>query len=679
MIILVLISTIYFIWKRQYFSQTKNVFLTLISILLIQIFFLIIGILSEAGVYDTNSTFPIIDRLQFTMTTIYLVWILNPFKKSLNRPLIFLSSISLIFGFAVVSGIFWKLSAYNRFNYTWFDISWELINILIVLISMVSLIRNHSKSWKLGYLLFILLFIGLSSHFMIVSQNNSYSGTLRLSQLLVFSFIPILYRNYFDSFNIDLTVTPQQLETEFVDVPEIIDNETFVSEIPKILHWLEFAVQDTQGDIIPKFTRALASSLKQGIVLHSNIPEQSNQLTIISGYDSSKNKLIIPTTFTLDENNPFKVSFLNNDPFLISNDINQTNSELSFLDSIVNCDIFENVITVPIQNQGIKFGSLIIISSVNNEIWQFDDRHFLYDLSRLLGKILLLNKTEKEKNTPIHSTENYKKINSTNSDFSHPQKENEGFNINSPQKQSDSIQQSFLLSHSDREEITSVVQDLRQPFSSILGYTDLIMSESAGVINALQRKFLERIKESNEKMRNLLDDLIQVTSFDKKQFNITYQPVNFEEIIDTAIFKNQELLLKKNISLRLDVQQNIPELSLDKDAMQQVLFTLINNASTASLDGGEIILTMCIKENEFDERYLLTTVEDTGGGISDDQIEKVFSKRFVSKSDSIPGLGETGIGLIMTKTLVEAHGGRIWIDVIKDHGNQFTILLPIYN
>ncbi len=177
-------------------------------------------------------------------------------------------------------------------------------------------------------------------------------------------------------------------------------------------------------------------------------------------------------------------------------------------------------------------------------------------------------------------------------------------------QQQDSINQSFLLSLSDREQITAVVQELRQPFSSILGYTDLIMSESAGVINALQRKFLERIKESNEKMRNLLDELIKVTSFDKKQLNFRYQPVNFEGIIDSAVNKNQELLLEKNISLRLDIQQNIPELSVDKDAMQQVLFNLIHNASTASHKGGVINLSMCIKENEFDERYLLTTVEE---------------------------------------------------------------------
>ncbi len=63
--------------------------------------------------------------------------------------------------------------------------------------------------------------------------------------------------------------------------------------------------------------------------------------------------------------------------------------------------------------------------------------------------------------------------------------------------------------------------------------------------------------------------------------------------------------------------------------------------------------------------------------MKEDQIEHVFSKRFVSNSNKIPGLGESGIGLTMTKTLVEAHGGRIWIDVIKDHGNQFSILLPI--
>ena len=147
-----------------------------------------------------------------------------------------------------------------------------------------------------------------------------------------------------------------------------------------------------------------------------------------------------------------------------------------------------------------------------------------------------------------------------------------------------------LFPEEQAEVIASISQELRQPLSSISGYTDLLISESVGILGALQKKFLERVKASTERMHQLIDDLIQVSTLDSGKYLFTVQPMEMIEVIDTAIETTSTQFREKEISLRVDIYPDLPKLHTDKDALQQILLNLMQNAGAATPVKGEIML-----------------------------------------------------------------------------------------
>ncbi len=233
----------------------------------------------------------------------------------------------------------------------------------------------------------------------------------------------------------------------------------------------------------------------------------------------------------------------------------------------------------------------------------------------------------------------------------------------------------------DVEVIASLVQELRQPMSSINGYTDLILSESVGIIGALQRKFLERIKASIERMGALLDDLIHVAALDSGPLTLAREDVDMTQIVQDATQSCQALLREKEIGLRLEIADDLPRINADPDALRQILTHLLKNAGSASQMNTEVVLTM---QHEVERPlagppidYIFLSVSDTGGGIALEDQPRVFSRLYRADAPLVAGLGDTGVGLSMVKALVEAHGGRVWVMSDLGQGSTFFVLLPL--
>jgi signal transduction histidine kinase len=238
------------------------------------------------------------------------------------------------------------------------------------------------------------------------------------------------------------------------------------------------------------------------------------------------------------------------------------------------------------------------------------------------------------------------------------------------------LQQTAGEGGEDAEVITSVIQEIRQPLSSIVGYTDLLLSESVGILGALQRKFLERIKASTERMHATLKDLIQISTMSQRPLELLQQPIALDTIVDHAVTETSAQLREKNIALRVDLPEELPEIVADRDAFQQIVVQLLQNAGAATPQEGAITLRAKINQNN-DGDYLLIQVTDTGGGVHPDDLPRVFARRYRADMPLIQGLGDTGVGLSIAKSLVEAHHGRIWVDSMYGQGTTFSILLPV--
>jgi len=224
--------------------------------------------------------------------------------------------------------------------------------------------------------------------------------------------------------------------------------------------------------------------------------------------------------------------------------------------------------------------------------------------------------------------------------------------------------------------IASISQELRQPMSSIIGYTDLLMGESVGVLGALQRKFIERIKASTDRIGGLVNDLIQITSLETGRMEFKAESIDLNLIIDNAMAYTSAQIREKNITLRLDIPDSTLLIRTDRDAFQQVLIHLLQNATGAAQVEGVVTLRVRI-QSEQSEHFILIQVTDTGGGIASSDIPRVFARRYRADHALIQGLGDTGVGLSIAKALVEAQGGRIWVETEAGCGSTFSILLPV--
>ena len=227
--------------------------------------------------------------------------------------------------------------------------------------------------------------------------------------------------------------------------------------------------------------------------------------------------------------------------------------------------------------------------------------------------------------------------------------------------------------------IASITQDLRQPLQSIMGYTDLLLEESAGIIGALQRKFLERVKTSTERMNSSLKDLIKIITLESGDVELSPVLVNLPDIISKSVNDYSLQIREKDIQLKLDLEKDLPELRTDQDAVEQILNNLIANACMSTPSGGEMEIAARMQKEDPDGNFVLIQVRDSGGGIPTEDIPRVFSRLYRPDNPLIPGVGDTGVGLSIAKTLTEMLKGRIWVDSDMGVGSTFSVLLDASN
>ncbi len=232
------------------------------------------------------------------------------------------------------------------------------------------------------------------------------------------------------------------------------------------------------------------------------------------------------------------------------------------------------------------------------------------------------------------------------------------------------------------EFVASLSQELRTPMTSITGYTDLLLGESVGIIGEMQRKFLQRIKANIERMGSMLSDLIGVTAIDAGQLEIRPSVVDMAEVIEDTIINARAQLEENEITLNLNLLDEMPPVEADPESTHQILANLLSNAIKCTPVGGTIEISAVIHSEGSDDsqdetQFLQISLRDSGGGIAEKDLARVFERFYRAERPLIEGLGETGVGLAIVKSLVEAHGGRVWVESEIGEGSTFHFLLPI--
>jgi len=222
--------------------------------------------------------------------------------------------------------------------------------------------------------------------------------------------------------------------------------------------------------------------------------------------------------------------------------------------------------------------------------------------------------------------------------------------------------------------IQSIGQDLQQPLSSIVDYTDLLLGESIGILGATQRKYLERIKLSTERFSRLIDDLAQTSMVESDPARIEREETDVCTVIRTAIKEANRMIQMKHVALKTHLPDQPLKIISDQNALRRVITQLLQNAGSVTPEGGEMGITARLESSENQKDYVLVQVSDRGGGIAPQDIPRVFAQR--SRIEGIQGLGKSNVDFLRLKTLIEVLGGRTWIDNEPGLGATFSILLP---
>jgi len=221
------------------------------------------------------------------------------------------------------------------------------------------------------------------------------------------------------------------------------------------------------------------------------------------------------------------------------------------------------------------------------------------------------------------------------------------------------------------EFVSTASHELRTPLSIIMGAIRLILDEIPGKIVDEQRDILTTAMESVNRLTRIVDSLLTISKIESGKLDLQTTVVNICELIKATVSNYTPLAQEKGICLDCEIPQRSVNICLDPDKTKEVLINLISNSIKFTPEGGWIKV-ICTKQ----DGEVLVSVQDSGVGIAEEDLPKLFDKFTQFGRKAGPGEKGTGLGLAITKKLVEMHGGKIDVKSELNQGTTFTVILP---
>ncbi|MBL8061473.1 MAG: GAF domain-containing protein, partial [Anaerolineales bacterium] len=722
-------------WRASEFPQARRAVIGLGVLILAQISIFAISGLSWQQIIDPKTVLPPMDRAFIMFGIVWITWLYAfPEPNRIADAVVTVLSLFVLTALGL-SLLTWQPQILEySYNQTVDDLIWQIGSLILALFGIaIILIRKPDGMWY-GILLLFLGFIGHLSQVLLQTEGD-YSGIIRLAYISAYPILFTLPLRFSTAPSIESS-TPIKPTTLKQDTMGRVERRRYSTD-PKTFHaLLAVAAENNPTKMSQALTRAIAQTMLADLCFMIYLTDNNNQMVIAGGYDlirednlegGSLSKGAIPMLAnSMQRGRPLR---------LPSSSTSADIKGLGDILGLTNPGHLLCVPILTPEKESL--GGILLLSPYSDRTWSAEDQAFLANIAASMVPIIQrnqkINKLEAQSDMArAQATDLERRISELNQQLESARQEVEKnrsvdvASLRAAQEESQTIIEQLQLENAElrsgrkptstaaqaeselkatllemaqlqnqladanikihelengqistknteqAEVIASISQELRQPLSSIVGYTDLLLGESVGILGALQRKFVDRIKSSTERIRSLTDDMIQITTLATDLNAIKPEAVELNAIIDNAMSYTSTQIREKNISMHLEVPKALSTIHADREALQQILIHLLQNAGAATPFEGTIKLNVQTR-SENNQDYILIKVTDSGGGIASEDLPRVFTRLYRADNVLIQGVGDTGVGLSIAKTLTEAQHGRIWVESDPGIGATFSV------
>ena len=220
--------------------------------------------------------------------------------------------------------------------------------------------------------------------------------------------------------------------------------------------------------------------------------------------------------------------------------------------------------------------------------------------------------------------------------------------------------------------VSMVSHEIRSPMNSLLMQLKNISDGLAGAVTEKQLEILQRASEKILNLNNLVTELLDLSRIESGLISHEKEKVNMRQLLIDQKNFHGAYAEEKEITLHLNCPEDLPSILANKQNMEEVLSNLITNGIKYSPAGGNITITAAVEN-----KYLKLQVIDTGFGISEEDLDKIFTRFYRVKDSQTRLIHGTGLGLAIVKSIIESHHGKISVESERGKGTTFTVLLPL--
>jgi len=232
----------------------------------------------------------------------------------------------------------------------------------------------------------------------------------------------------------------------------------------------------------------------------------------------------------------------------------------------------------------------------------------------------------------------------------------------------DKLQQALKI----KSDFTSMVShELRTPLAAIKEGIAIVLDQTAGTLNEKQKEFLNIAQRNVDRLTRIISEILDFQKLEAGRMVFHMEENDINDIVGEVEKANGPLAKEKGLNLKVRLQDNLPKPRLDRDKIVQVLANLLSNAFKVTEKGGVTISTA------LGNNFIQVSVQDTGFGIKEVDMPKLFQKFAQLENGTMRKPGGTGLGLAICKEIVEAHKGKIWAESTYGQGSTFHFILPV--